>query len=72
MPGEPEPEHSMLPRQHFPPPLAECGWERVPPIQLTEVEGDNLTMKVVSSHELAKKVVPSSTGNRFEVPLLTA
>jgi hypothetical protein len=65
------PEHGMLPRRHSPPPLAECGWESNPPIQLVEVEGDNSTTKDVSLHKLAKNVMPSLTGNRFEVPLPT-
>jgi hypothetical protein len=43
-------------------------WVRdVPPVQL--VEGGDSTTKDVLSNELAKKVVPSLTGNRFEVPL---
>jgi hypothetical protein len=72
MPGELEPEHGMLPRRHSPPPLAECGWESVPSIQLVEVEGDDLMTKDLSLHNLAKKVVPSLTGNWFEVPLPVA
>jgi hypothetical protein len=59
MPGEPKPEHGMPPRWHSPPSLVEGGWESVPPIQFVKVEGDNLTTKDVSLHELAKNVAPS-------------
>ncbi len=52
---------SMACRQGSAPPLSlvEDGWESVPPVHFVKVEGDNSTMKDVSSHKLAKKIAPS-------------
>jgi hypothetical protein len=61
-PGKPKQKLGMLPRWCSPPSLVEGGWESVPPLQFVEVEGDDLTTKDVLSHELAKKVLPSSYG----------
>jgi hypothetical protein len=67
MPGEPKPEHSMLPRQSSPPLLVEGGWEKT---KLARKDVPSSVMALPPLMQWAR--VPLTLGNCIKLPLLAA